>query len=123
MGYKEKLRLFEAPANEFRPMYYFDFPALDDEARAEKIKEAVLACKQAGCGTLIPRLAKGTVLPDMDAVNTLSSMYGTLLSTARDAGLQVGFFLDRVFEETVIGMMDGIGDTGLHARTLECKEH
>ena len=123
MGYEKKLRAFEAPSNEFRPMYYFDFPALDDDARAEKIKAAVATCEKAGCGTLIPRLAAGTELPDMDAINLLREMYTVLLTAAQSKGLKVGFYLDRVFEETVIGMMDDIGETALHARTLEYKEH
>ena len=123
MGYEEKLHAFGAPGTEYRPMYYFEFPALDDAARAEKIKDAVATCKKAGCGTLIPRLARGTALPDMDAINTLREMYAVLLTTARDASLKVGFFLDRTFEKTVIGMMDDIGETALHARTLECREY
>lgn len=123
MGYDAKLRAFVAPAKEYRPIYYFDFPALDDAARDDKIRAAVNTCKRTGCGMLIPRLAKGTALPDMDAVNVLREMYATLLTAARDAGLQAGFYLDRTFEETVIGMMDDIGETALHARTLECKEY
>ena len=47
MGYEEKLHAFGAPGTEYRPMYYFDFPALDDAARAEKIKDAVATCKKA----------------------------------------------------------------------------
>ena len=123
MKYEEKLRTFEAPADEFRPMYYFDFPPIDDALRTEKIKKTVDTCLRAGCGTLIPRLSKGTRLPDMAALDVLRDMYTTLLTAAREADLKVGFFLDHVFEETVIGMMDDIGETALHARTLECKEY
>ena len=123
MRTEERLRLFAAPDASRRPMYYFEFPALDDPLCEEKILNTVATCRRAGCGTLLPRLAPDTALSDMAAVETLRGMYATLLAAAEREGLCVGFFLDHAFEHTIIGMMDDLGETALHARTLECKEY
>ena len=123
MAHEARRAAFLSLAKESRPICYLPLPALTDPARIEKIKNAVLYYKNAGCGTLIPQLPKGTELADTDAVASLGELYAALLATAKEAGMQVGFYLDPAIEARVVRAMENVEDFSLHARLLECKEY
>ena len=120
---KQQCLTFEHPDSAYRPIYCFTLPAPHAKDTEEQIAAAVNTCLTAGCGTLIPKLTKGTELSNSDDINALRSMYKTLLGEAASKGLKVGFSLDAALEAFVVQAMDDIGETALHAKLLECKEY
>ena len=120
---KKQRAAFEHPKDAFRPIYYFDLPAPHTADIDAHIMAGIDTCLTAGCGTLIPRLPENTELQSMDDVNAVRHMYQTLLEHATKKELKVGFFFDFSFERFVIGTLDNIGETDLHAKLLECKEY
>ena len=123
MTNKDKRLAFPCPDSAYRPLYCFDLPLPHAQDAMLRITSAVDTCLRAGCVTLIPRLPEGTELKtdaDLDAVR---AMYGKLLSYAGEKGLKVAFSLDPAYEGFVIGRLDAIGETALHAKLLECKEY
>ncbi len=123
MAHEQKRARFLEPDNAYRPIYYFDLPPLHAPDMEARIKETVALCKKSGFSTVIPKLREDTVLANEQDVNAVRSIYRTLLAAAKRAGVLVGFFLDFSFENFVIGMMDDLGETRLHARLLTCKEY
>ena len=120
---KKQRLTFEHPQDAYRPIYYFDLPAPNAANIDAHIIAGVDACLTAGCGTLIPRLPENTVLQSTDDVNAVRHMYQTLLEHAAKKELKVGFSLDFAFERFIIGRLDDVGEEGLHAKLLECKEY
>jgi len=120
---KKQRAAFEHPQDAFRPIYYFDLPAPHAADVDAHIMAGIDACLTAGCGTLIPRLPENTELQSMNDVDAVRHMYQTLLEHATKKELKVGFFFDFSFERFVIGMLDDLGETDLHANLLECKEY
>ncbi len=123
MAHEQKRRNFEALCDAYRPIYYFDLPELCEGSIDDVAIAAVHNCRAAGCSTIIPKLPEGIRLETEDDLEPVRRMYRVLLKEAKKAGLFVGFFLDFAFENYIIGMLDGRGDTHLHAKLLECKEY
>lgn len=120
---KNQRAAFEHPKDAYRPIYYFDLPAPHAADIDAHITAGIDACLAAGCGTLIPMLPENTELQSMDDVDAVRHMYQTLLEHATKKELKVGFFFDFSFERFVIGMLDDLGETDLHANLLDCKEY
>ena len=113
---------FVTPANERRPIYYFDLPAPDGTPFEDAVRDAVARAQTAGFGTLIPQLPDGTEL-DEAKLNTVKEMYALLLAEARERGLFVGFYLDPAYEHLAIRTLGEAGDHSLRAKILECKDY
>ncbi len=123
MAHEQKRKNFEALDSTYRPIYYFDLPPLHADDMEDRIRDAVKRCLTGGFSTVIPKLPEDTSLTDLDDINAVRGIYRVLLAAAKEAGLFVGFFLDFSFENFVIGMMDDLGETRLHAKLLTCKEY
>lgn len=113
---------FLHPADNRRPMYYFELPAIDDETLSEQLMNAVQTCRRSGCSTIIPQLPLGTEL-DAAGIARVCDIFAELLSFAKKEGLKVGFYLDPAFEHAVIREMSSIGNNDMRAKILECKEY
>ena len=50
-------------------------------------------------------------------------MYATVLSEAEQNGLHVGFYLDPAFEHGIVHAMSEVGENGIRAKLLHCKEY
>lgn len=123
MAHEQKRRDFEALCDTYRPIYYFDLPQLEAASLSECVTTAVCDCKRAGCSTIIPKLPEDITLSTENDLSLVRKMYRILLKKAKKEGLFVGFFLDFAFENFIIGMLDNIGETALHAKLIECKEY
>ena len=115
---------FLTPTDERRPIYYFELPApasTTDNGK-QALLNAVAACCRSGCGALIPQLPFGTEL-DGAALAELKTMYATVLEEAKRYDLRVGFYLDPAFEHGIIHAMSEVGENGMRAKILQCKEY
>lgn len=113
---------FLHPAENRRPLYYFELPPLDGEAVFLRLPEAVLACKRSGCAVMIPQLPLGTEL-DAAGIARMQEVFARILLLAKKENLKVGFYLDPAFEHAVIREMSRIGNEEMRAKILECKEY
>lgn len=124
MNGESQKKLFMGLHKEYRPIYYFSLPSLSctEQEIDRAIDDAVAACKQSGCGTMIPQLPFGTEL-DGAGLATVRHMLSAVLESAKESGLGVGFYLDPAFEHAVIHAMSEVGENGLRAMLLHCKEY
>jgi hypothetical protein len=124
MNKERQKEQFTHPGSESRPIYYFQLPPISSTAEqlAEATRLAVTSCLQCGCGTLIPQLPFGTEL-DGAGLSVLQGVFADLLAQAAAVGLHVGFYLDPAFEHGIIRAMSEVGENGLRAALLHCKEY
>lgn len=122
MNYEKRRALFEAPDNAHRPMYYYELPPLVAPYDEALLRGAVADCRRCGCGAIIPQLPMGTEL-DAEGIGWLRDAYAVLLEEAKRLQLKVGLYLDPALEHAVIRMLDDLGDNGMRAKLLECKEY
>lgn len=123
MATQELRNRFQSPDKTRRPMYYFEFPNPGEEKNPiAKLTAEVEKCHRCGCSTLIPQLPAGTVLT-APLLTRVREMYETVLKHAERLGLTVGFYLDPAFEHAVVHTMGEIGENGLRAKLLHCKEY
>ena len=71
---------------------------------------------------MIPQLPLGTEL-DAAGVAKMREIFAQILFLAQNENLKVGFYLDPAFEHAVIREMSNIGDDGMRAKILACKEY
>ena len=124
MNGERRKRLFIDPDRDSRPIYYFTLPALGSSPDhvAEALQKAVAACRRSGCGALIPQLPFGTEL-DGTALTEIKGMLATVLAEAKRCDLHVGFYLDPAFEHGIVHAMSEVGENGMRAKLLHCKEY
>ncbi|MBQ8342262.1 MAG: hypothetical protein IJY22_07820 [Clostridia bacterium] len=124
MNGERQKALFINPDGQSRPFYYAELPAPDCpiEELMTAAERVVTQCLQSGCNTLIPRLPFGTELDGTGLAN-VQTAYGLILKKATELGLHVGFYLDPAFEHGIIHAMSEIGENGLRAKILHCKEY
>ena len=73
---------FLHPADNRRPMYYFELPATDDETFSERLMNEVQTCKRSGCSAIIPQLPLDTEL-DAAGIAHVCDVFAEILAFAK----------------------------------------